>query len=111
MSESKFLALDFGAESGRAILGILNDQKIELYEVHRFPNKISHLFRETEKRVRLEGENNNFSKKLILATLGGTPWGGSGFRRRPPPQKHHFLTMRMTYELGFIGKSSHRYRK
>jgi rhamnulokinase len=44
MSKSKFLAIDFGAESGRAILGILNDQKIELNEVHRFPNKIISVF-------------------------------------------------------------------
>ncbi len=40
MSISKFLAIDFGAESGRAILGVLKDKKIELNEIHRFPNKI-----------------------------------------------------------------------
>ena len=32
------LALDIGAESGRAILGRLNDGQLELKEVHRFPN-------------------------------------------------------------------------
>ena len=40
MNESKFLAFDFGAGSGRAIVGILNGGKINLHEVHRFPNKI-----------------------------------------------------------------------
>jgi rhamnulokinase len=35
-SEKKYLALDLGAESGRAILGILEKGKIELSEVHRF---------------------------------------------------------------------------
>ncbi len=44
MSESKFLAFDFGAESGRAIVGILKDKKIELHEVHRFQNKIVNVF-------------------------------------------------------------------
>jgi rhamnulokinase len=32
------LALDLGAESGRAILGRLNGDQLELKEIHRFPN-------------------------------------------------------------------------
>ncbi len=37
MSQQHFLAFDFGAESGRAILGtLLNREKIELKEIHRF---------------------------------------------------------------------------
>ena len=39
MSEKKYLAFDFGAESGRAILGILKDDKLELQEIHRFANR------------------------------------------------------------------------
>ncbi|MFH1194827.1 MAG: rhamnulokinase [bacterium] len=39
MSVSKFLAIDLGAESGRAILGVLENNKIHLEEIHRFPNK------------------------------------------------------------------------
>jgi rhamnulokinase len=35
---STFLALDLGAESGRGVLGTLTDRKIELTEIHRFPN-------------------------------------------------------------------------
>lgn len=34
----KFLAFDFGAESGRAILGTLDGGKLTLEEKHRFPN-------------------------------------------------------------------------
>jgi len=33
-----FLALDLGAESGRAILAVIGDQKLELEELHRFEN-------------------------------------------------------------------------
>ncbi len=39
MRPAKFLAFDFGAESGRAILGILDGKRISLEEIHRFPNK------------------------------------------------------------------------
>lgn len=34
----KFLAFDLGAESGRAVLGLLNDAKLSLEVIHRFPN-------------------------------------------------------------------------
>ena len=34
----KFLAIDLGASSGRAMLGILNDNKLALEEIHRFSN-------------------------------------------------------------------------
>lgn len=33
-----FLAFDLGAESGRAVLGRLRNDRIELQEIHRFPN-------------------------------------------------------------------------
>lgn len=35
---SNYLALDLGAESGRAIVGRLQDDKLELTPIHRFPN-------------------------------------------------------------------------
>ena len=38
MSGHDFLAFDLGAESGRAILGRLKDEKIETKELHRFAN-------------------------------------------------------------------------
>lgn len=34
----KFLAIDLGAESGRAILGTLSEGRLALEELHRFPN-------------------------------------------------------------------------
>ncbi len=37
-TENRFLAFDFGAESGRALLGRLADGKLTLDEIHRFPN-------------------------------------------------------------------------
>jgi len=60
MSKAKFLAFDFGAESGRAILGILDSKEIKLEEIHRFSNlqlnisghiqwDISYLFNELKK--------------------------------------------------------------
>jgi rhamnulokinase len=35
---SRFLAFDLGAESGRAVVGHLEGEGIQLHEVHRFPN-------------------------------------------------------------------------
>src|SRR6516162_4932812 len=33
-----FLAFDFGAESGRALMGTLHGAKLEVEDIHRFPN-------------------------------------------------------------------------
>jgi len=38
-----FLAIDIGAESGRGILGTLQDKKLTLKEVHRFSNGPSYV--------------------------------------------------------------------
>jgi len=38
MAELKFVAIDFGAESGRGVLGRLDGGKLTLEEAHRFPN-------------------------------------------------------------------------
>ncbi|MCB0187823.1 MAG: rhamnulokinase, partial [Caldilineaceae bacterium] len=39
MSSTKhYLAFDFGAESGRAIVGTFDGDRLTLSEVHRFPN-------------------------------------------------------------------------
>ncbi len=40
MAKSNFLAFDIGASSGRAILGTLENNKIELVEIHRFKNQM-----------------------------------------------------------------------
>ncbi|NIA29669.1 MAG: rhamnulokinase, partial [Actinobacteria bacterium] len=36
---SKFIALDFGAESGRAVLGKIENEKLNIEELHRFANR------------------------------------------------------------------------
>ncbi len=44
MSGHRFLAFDIGAESGRAMVGTLVDGRLELREIHRFPNGPISLF-------------------------------------------------------------------
>ena len=39
MSVYKFIAVDLGAGSGRVIVGLLENEKIHIEEIHRFPNK------------------------------------------------------------------------
>ena len=39
MSEKRVLAFDFGASSGRAILGTFDGERISLNEIHRFLNE------------------------------------------------------------------------
>ena len=43
MAKSSFLAFDIGASSGRAILGILENGKVELIEIHRFKNQMTQI--------------------------------------------------------------------
>ena len=38
-----YIAIDLGAESGRAVVGMLADGKVSLEEVHRFPHEIMRL--------------------------------------------------------------------
>ena len=38
MASESYLAIDLGAESGRAILGTLERDRLSLTELHRFPN-------------------------------------------------------------------------
>lgn len=42
-SSYAFLAFDIGATSGRSIVGVLKNSKLELTELTRFPNKIIHI--------------------------------------------------------------------
>ena len=82
MSTAKFIALDYGAGSGRALIGKISDKVIGLEELHRFENPqikvhghiywdLLYLFREL-KRVKyniacyysFKGETNNASKYL-----------------------------------------------
>jgi rhamnulokinase len=38
-NSEKYVAFDLGAESGRVMLGSLNDGRLELNEIHRFANR------------------------------------------------------------------------
>ncbi len=38
MAKKVYLAVDLGAESGRAMAGIWNGKKLQLEEINRFPN-------------------------------------------------------------------------
>lgn len=82
MVQAKFLAFDFGAESGRAILGILDKGKICLEEIHRFPNRqinvsghihwdLSYLFDELKKGLVTAAQKGHGE----LLGLGVDTWG------------------------------------
>ncbi|HUI31916.1 MAG TPA: rhamnulokinase family protein [Candidatus Acidoferrales bacterium] len=82
MSVSKFLAVDLGAESGRAFVGVLNDRNIHLEEIHRFPNipivvsghlhwDAVALFKEIKKSLRLAVQKGHED----IESLGIDTWG------------------------------------
>lgn len=78
----KFLAIDLGAESGRGVVGIFDGKKLNLEEIHRFPNTTSsilgslhwnvlYLFEEMKKALKI------YSKKYgsDLDGIGINSWG------------------------------------
>jgi len=79
---SQYLALDLGAESGRAISGVFDKGILAIEELHRFPNPmvregdvlywdIPHLWQEIRKSIDLAtGE-----RKLTLNGIGVDTWG------------------------------------
>lgn len=78
----KFLAFDLGAESGRAVVGLLEGDWLRLEEVHRFPNGpvrvLGHLHWDV---LRLFSEMKRSLKTCIqqfgpgLASMGLDTWG------------------------------------
>jgi len=77
----KFLALDFGAESGRGELITLFENRIQIEEIHRFPNRPVHLcqtlvwdfpflYAELLNTLRLCADRN-----LALKGIGISTWG------------------------------------
>ena len=44
MAKLRLLAVDLGAESGRAVVGSVGDGQLTMEEVHRFPNRPVRLF-------------------------------------------------------------------
>lgn len=82
MPPEKFLAYDFGAESGRAILGTFDGKKISLEEIHRFLNKqitdsghihwdVSYLFDELKRGLTAAAQKGHTD----LSGLGIDTWG------------------------------------
>lgn len=80
--KSKYLAFDFGAASGRAILGLISGDRLELEEIHRFPNQpvkifghiywnILTLFEELKKGLALVAQKVHRD----LAGIGVDTWG------------------------------------
>ncbi len=39
MTIARYVAFDLGAESGRVLIGSLDDERLEVEEIHRFPNR------------------------------------------------------------------------
>lgn len=77
---TSYLALDLGAESGRAILGTLQNDLLELREIHRFANlpvqlpsglhwDVLHLWREIQTAIALAAARQPFD------SLGIDTWG------------------------------------
>jgi rhamnulokinase len=75
------LACDLGAESGRLMLGSLQDGRISLEEIHRFPNPVQRigdslrwdipqLFEELKAGLRLVAQ-----RKLPFASISTDSWG------------------------------------
>ena len=80
-----YLAFDLGAESGRAMLGVLESGKLTLEEVHRFPNKlqplddglhwdIDGLWNNLVEGLKKAGET-AASRGLQIVSLGVDTWG------------------------------------
>jgi len=79
---NRFLAIDLGAESGRAILGTLDAGKLTLEELHRFPNTpvrlptglywdVLRLFHEIRHALSICGRE----RKIKLDGIGVDTWG------------------------------------
>ena len=77
-----YLAFDLGAESGRAILGTLNEGVLSLEDLHRFPNipvrvfsglywDTLRLWHEIQEGLRVAGRE----RKLELTGIGIDTWG------------------------------------
>ncbi|MFW6013203.1 MAG: rhamnulokinase, partial [Candidatus Bipolaricaulota bacterium] len=81
-SSKNFIALDLGANSGRAVLGKLKDDLLETEEIHRFSNdpvkilgtihwNVLMIFREVKRALKKHGS----SRRCELSSIGMDTWG------------------------------------
>lgn len=86
MPQSKYLAVDLGAESGRVIVGNLEYGKLKLEEIHRFPNRqilihgklcwdVLALFTEIKKGLSIAAQNGHGDIKSIGVDTWGVDFG------------------------------------
>jgi len=79
--KANFLAIDLGAESGRGIIVTLNNGKVSMEEIHRFPNRrvtatgtmywdFLHLYDEILRAITLTAE-----KKIEINSISIDTWG------------------------------------
>lgn len=85
MKAKGYLAIDLGAESGRVVLGVVAEDRLELHEIHRFGHQplplptglhwnFSHLWSEMLQGVRLAVAW-AAQEQIPLASLGVDAWG------------------------------------
>jgi rhamnulokinase len=83
MTSRNFVAIDLGAESGRAVVGQLDGQQLSLHEAHRFRNGPVHvaghlhwdvlrLFEEIQNGLQLSARH---ASRGEIASLGVDTWG------------------------------------
>ena len=81
INKSTFLAIDLGATSGRAIVGTIQNNQLELKEINRFPNPIIdingrsywnlfHLYNEILKSIKIISKD-----KTPVLSMGIDTWG------------------------------------
>ncbi|MFP4054660.1 MAG: FGGY family carbohydrate kinase, partial [Phycisphaerae bacterium] len=81
MAEHKFLALDLGAESGRGIVVTLRDHKVDMEEIHRWPNRpvriagtmhwdVPFLLREMQEAMKIVAERSTKLSGISVDTWG-----------------------------------------
>jgi rhamnulokinase len=82
MTQRVYLAVDLGAESGRVMAGLWNGRKIQLEEIHRFPNgpvalngtlrwDILRIWAEIQNGLAIAGKK--FGKNIV--SVGADTWG------------------------------------
>ena len=81
MSATYYLAVDLGAESGRVMLGTLENGRVSLEEIHRFPNRVltidKHLhwdLTHLEKEI-FAGLEKAAARNVSIAGLSTDSWG------------------------------------